>query len=110
MLPPARSHHARIIAIAPPNRHGRRGAGRGECLLGVANVAACVGMKKRAGFLFPRPLAPVLSLVDALVVVVHEALLANDVAIRSAWMDVRCFVARPEIMSHTEADFSALNI
>ena len=41
--PLARSHHARIIAIAPPNRHERRGAGRGGCLLGVANVMARVG-------------------------------------------------------------------
>lgn len=110
MLSLTRPRHARIMLSPPPNQHWRRGEGRGECLLGGADRMMCVGLKKSGRVFFPRPLASVLSRIDALVVVAHEALLTNDVAIRSAWMDVRCLVARLKITSHAEAAFPAFDI
>lgn len=47
----------------PVHRHERRGAGRGGCLLGVADRMMCVGLKKAGGVFVPRPLASALSAV-----------------------------------------------
>lgn len=80
--------------IAPASLHGRRGAGRGECLLGGADRMMCVGLKKAGGDFVPRPLASALSSVDALIVIAHVSLLTDNIAIRSAWTDVRIPIVR----------------
>ena len=90
--------------------HGRRGAGRGERLLGGADRMICVGLKKAGVVFVPRPLASVLSSVDALIVIAHVSLLTDNIAIRSAWTNVRCLVARLKITSHAEAAFPAFDI
>lgn len=84
-------------------------AARRFCLLGVAS---CVVMKKAGGvFVFPvRLLLCLYDVVFALVVVVHEALLIDDVAIRSAQADVRVCVAWLELLAHAEAVRPAFHI
>ena len=51
------------VLYRPAHRHEGRGAGRGECLLGVAEMMMCVGLKKAGGDFVPRPLASALSAV-----------------------------------------------
>lgn len=77
-------------------------AARRLCLLGVAS---CVvrRMKKKAGgdVCFPVRLSVLLSdVIDALVVVVQITLLADDIAVRSAWADMRVCVAWLELLAH----------
>ena len=70
-------------------------------------------MKKKAGGAFVLPVRLLLCLYDvvfALVVVVHEALLIDDVAIRSAQADVRVCVAWLELLAHAEAVRPAFHI
>ena len=68
--------------------------------------------KKRAGvFVFPvRLFLCLYDVVFALVVVVHEALLIDDVAILSAWMDMRARVAWLELLAHAGTVCSAFDI
>ena len=82
------------------------------CLLGVASGMACVDLKKRAGvFVFPVRLSVLLSyVIHALVVVVQIALLADDIAVRSAWTDVRIRVAWLEMLAHAETVCPAFDI
>ena len=87
-------------------------AARRLCLLGVAAWRRASDEKKRAGvFVFPvRLLLCLYDVVFALVVVVHEALLIDDVAILSAWMDMRARVAWLELLAHAGTVCSAFDI
>lgn len=67
--------------------------------------------KKRAGCLFPVRLSVLLSnVIYALAVVVQIALLADDIAVHSAWTDMRIRVAWLEQLAHAEAVRPAFDI
>ena len=100
------------IHYRPAHRHERRGAGRGGGLLGVAKLVMCVDLKKAGGDVcFPVRLSALLSdAIYALVVVVQIALLADDIAVRSARADMRVCVAWLELLAHAGTICSALDI